>query len=81
MKRNQRADGAKRMHHDFAQLQSVDLERLQSNADLSSTMANQIESSLCDLAARGINLVGGRQLKIATIIIIFYFTTILNAVV
>jgi hypothetical protein len=58
VKRDQRADGAKRKRQDLALLQCIEVEWTQSNADLSSTMTHQIETRLCDSSARGINLVG-----------------------
>jgi hypothetical protein len=61
MKRDHEPNGAKRMHQDFAQLQCIDVEWLQSETDLECTFAHQIESSLGDSTARSIDLISSWQ--------------------
>jgi hypothetical protein len=59
MKRDQRAERAKRMHQDFAQLQCIESEGLKSDTDLKCTLTHQIQPGLGDSTACSINLVGG----------------------
>jgi len=66
VKRNQRRDGTARELQNFAQLQRVESQRLQTNTHLPRTFSHKIDSCPCNVSARALHFVSVDGLRTMT---------------